>query len=102
MLDLGTYVAAIEYATDKEAKVLGKPSAFFFHLICKQLGVRPEEALMVGDDIESDIGGAMDAGLRTALVKTGKYREDFAKQAGIKPNLTLPSIADLPDALNLL
>jgi len=57
---------------------------------------------MVGDDIESDIGGAIDAGLKTALVKTGKYREDFAKQTGIKSNLTLPSIADLPDALNLL
>ena len=102
VLDLGTYVAAIEYATGKSAKVLGKPSPSFFHLICAQLNVRPEEALMVGDDIESDIGGAIDAGLKAALVKTGKYREDFAKQTGIKPNLTLPSIADLPDALNLL
>ena len=102
VLDLGTYVAAIEYATGKPAKVLGKPSASFFHMICDQLGVLPEEALMVGDDIESDIGGALDAGLKVALVKTGKYRENFAKQTGIKPNLVLPSIADLPDALNLL
>lgn len=102
VLDLGTYVAAIEYATGKRAKVLGKPSPSFFHLICERLNVRPQESLMVGDDIESDIGGAMDAGLKAALVKTGKYREDFARQSGIKPNLTLPSIADLPDALNLL
>ena len=101
-LDLGTYVIAFEYATDKEAKVLGKPAVSFFHLICERLNVSPEEALMVGDDIKSDIGGAIDAGLKTALVKTGKYREDFAKHTGIKPNLTLPSIADLPDALNLL
>ncbi len=102
VLDLGAYVAAIEYATGKSAKVLGKPAVSFFHLICEKLNVRPEESLMVGDDIESDIGGAIDAGLKTALVKTGKYREAFAKQTGIKPNLTLPSIADLPDALNLL
>jgi len=102
VLDLGTYVAAIEYATGKQATVLGKPSASFFHLICEQLNARPEESVMVGDDIESDIGGAMDAGLKAVLVKTGKYREVFAKQTGIKPNLTIPSIADLPDALSLL
>jgi len=102
VLDLGAYVAAIEYATGKSAKVLGKPSDSFFHTICESLNVRREDALMVGDDIESDIGGALDAGLKTALVKTGKYREDFARQTGIKPDLTLPSIADLPDALSLL
>ncbi len=102
VLDLGTYVAAIEYATGKQATVLGKPSQDFFRLICKRLNTDPEESVMVGDDIESDIGGAMDAGLKAILVKTGKYREEFAKKTGIKPNLTLPSIADLPDALNLL
>jgi len=100
ILDLGTYVAAIEYATGKPATVLGKPSASFFHLICKRLGVPPGASLMVGDDIESDIGGAMAAGLKAALVKTGKYRQEFASKTGIKPNLILSSIADLPDALS--
>ena len=102
VLDLGAYVAAIEYATGKQARVLGKPSPDFFHLICAQLGVEPEAALMVGDDIESDVGGAMAAGLKAALVKTGKYREAFARRTGIRPDLVLPSIADLPDALSLL
>ncbi len=101
-LDLGTFVAAIEYATGREAEVLGKPSKDFFHGICKRLGVATEQALMVGDDIESDIGGARDAGLKTALVKTGKYRAEFVRQSGIKANLVLPSIADLPDAIRLL
>ncbi len=105
-LDLGVFVAAIEYATGKEATILGKPSSDFFHGICKALGVAPEHALMVGDDIESDIGGAQHAGLKTVLVETGKYREEFVKQVGkeqgIKADLTIPSIADLPDALSLL
>ncbi len=102
VLDLGAHVAAIEYATGKQARVLGKPSPDFFHQICTHLGVEPEAALMVGDDIESDVGGAMAAGLKAALVKTGKYREDFARRTGIRPDLVLPSIADLPDALSLL
>jgi ribonucleotide monophosphatase NagD (HAD superfamily) len=44
----------------------------------------------------------MAAGLKAALVKTGKYRAAFARRTGIRPDLVLPSIADLPDALSLL
>jgi len=101
-LDLGVFVTAIEYATGREAEILGKPSADFFHDICRNIGTDPAQTLMVGDDVESDIGGAKDAGLKTALVQTGKYREDFVKQSGIKADLVLPSIADLPDAIKLL
>jgi len=101
-LDLGVFVAAIEYATAQQAEVLGKPSKDFFHGICRRIGVSPDEALMVGDDIESDIGGAIKAGLKTALVQTGKYRARFVKQSGVKANLVLPSIVDLPDAIDLL
>jgi len=101
-LDLGVFVAAVEYASGKEAEILGKPSVDFFHGICRRLGVAPNEALMVGDDVESDIGGAQTAGLKTALVQTGKYRKAFVRKSGIRANLVLPSIADLPDALALL
>lgn len=101
-LDLGVFVAAIEYATGQTATVLGKPSAPFFQGICTALEVPPEHALMVGDDIESDIGGAQQAGLKTVLVETGKYREEFVKKTGIRANLTIPTVADLPDALSLL
>lgn len=101
-MDLGAYVSAIEYATARPAMVLGKPSAAFFHAICKAMQVKPAHTLMVGDDIESDIDGAGKAGLRTGLVQTGKYREAFFRHAGIKPDLLLPSVADLPDAIQLL
>jgi len=101
-LDLGAFVAAVEYAANVEAVVLGKPSRDFFLDICAALDTPPEAALMVGDDVESDIGGAQTAGLKTALVQTGKYREDFVKRSGIRADLVLPSIADLPDAIQLL
>ena len=56
-LDLGPFVAAIEYATDTEATLVGKPSAAFFRLALADLGVPAEQAIMVGDDIVADIGG---------------------------------------------
>ena len=98
-LDAGPFVAAIEYATGKEAIVVGKPSASFFDLVLGDLGVAAPEAAMVGDDVESDIGGALGAGLRAVLVRTGKYREDFVARSGIEPTATVDSIADVPALL---
>jgi len=100
-LDLGCFVAAIEYATGKQALVLGKPARAFFLGICQALGVSPAHALMIGDDIESDVAGAQHAGLQGVLVHTGKYRPEFARQSGISPDHELDSIAELPAFLGL-
>jgi len=98
-LDAGPFVAAIEYAADTEAVVVGKPSPSFFELVLGELGVDPARALMVGDDVESDIGGAQAAGLAGVLVRTGKYREGFVAGSGIEPAATIDSIAALPALL---
>lgn len=74
-LDAGPFVKALEYAAGCEAIILGKPSPAFFHAAVAQLGCRPAEVLMVGDDVFSDVNGALRAGLKAALVRTGKYRE---------------------------
>jgi phospholysine phosphohistidine inorganic pyrophosphate phosphatase len=99
-LDAGPFVAALEYATGREAEVMGKPSAAFFELALSDLGVSAERAAMVGDDVEADVGGAMDAGLAGILVRTGKYREDLVRASGIEPTATVDSIADLPRVLS--
>ena len=54
---------------------------------------------MVGDDIESDIGGALGAGLDGVLVRTGKYREAAVLASGFEPTATVDSIADVPALL---
>jgi HAD superfamily hydrolase (TIGR01458 family) len=73
-LDVGPFVAALEYAADTRARVLGKPSADFFHAAVASLGCSAEEAVMVGDDVHADVLGAVRTGLQGLLVKTGKYR----------------------------
>jgi HAD superfamily hydrolase (TIGR01458 family) len=98
-LDAGPFVAAVEYATGRDAYVVGKPSAGFFDTILADLGVERSDVAMVGDDIETDIGGALDAGIAAVLVRTGKYREDFVRDSGIEPTATIDSIADLPELL---
>src|SRR5918999_5567188 len=56
-LDVGPFVAALEYATRRDALVVGKPSRDFFTTILDGIGCAPAAATMVGDDVESDIGG---------------------------------------------
>jgi HAD superfamily hydrolase (TIGR01458 family) len=100
-LDVGPFVAALEYAAGVEAVVVGKPAPGFFLLALSQLGVGSEHAAMVGDDVESDVGGAVRAGLRGVLVRTGKFRPDAAEAADPPPTATIDSIADLPALLGV-
>jgi HAD superfamily hydrolase (TIGR01458 family) len=100
-LDAGPFVAALEYATGQEAEVVGKPSPAFFELALGELGVSADRAAMVGDDVEADVGGAMEAGLAGILVRTGKYRVDLVEESGIEPTATVDSIADVPGLVSV-
>jgi HAD superfamily hydrolase (TIGR01458 family) len=71
-LDTGGFVRLLEYATARQARVLGKPSHDFFRLALDAAGVSPEHAVMVGDDLAADIAGAQQLGIRAVLVRTGK------------------------------
>ena len=97
-MDAGGFIAALEFAAGVEATLIGKPSRDFFTLAASSMGLKPDEVLMVGDDIESDIKGAQDAGMKAVLVKTGKYREGDLER-GITPDGVLESVAQLPEWL---
>ena len=73
-LDAGGFVAALEYGTQKTATVLGKPSPDFFRAALSSMGCPAGHAVMIGDDAEADVSGAIAAGIAFGLlVKTGKY-----------------------------
>ncbi|MCT2401551.1 TIGR01458 family HAD-type hydrolase [Novosphingobium mangrovi (ex Huang et al. 2023)] len=73
-LDAGPFVAALEFASRRKATVIGKPEPGFFHAALASMGCAARDALMIGDDVESDVAGAMAAGLSGILVRTGKYQ----------------------------
>ncbi len=94
-MDIGAFVAALEFVSGKQARVIGKPAPEFFLQALASLDLSPEQVAVVGDDIDSDIGGAQNYGLRGILVRTGKYREALVEHSGIRPDFVLASIADL-------
>ena len=98
-LDVGAFVAGLEYASGREAIVLGKPAPMFFALALEGLRCAAKDAAMIGDDAEADVEGAMAAGLSGVLVRTGKYR------AGDETRLRRPPTAiaeDLHEAVDRL
>ena len=98
LLDVGAFVAALEYATGKTALVMGKPSADFFRLALKDLGLNSNQVAMVGDDLEADILGAQAEGMKAILVKTGKSAVATGGCNGVvQPDLTLESLGDMLD-----
>ncbi len=99
MLDGGAFVAGLEYATGVEATVLGKPSPAYFAAALDALDAEPELTWLVGDDIESDVRGGQAFGMRTALVRTGKFRPDALEHTAVVPDVVLSSIAAFPDWL---
>ena len=98
-LDIGAFIHGLEYASGSEAVIIGKPSRAFFQVALDDMGLSKDEVLMIGDDIDSDVGGAQEAGLRAVLVLTGKYRQAYAEASAIKPDYMIDSIADLPALL---
>ena len=94
-LDAGPYVTALEYASQRRATLFGKPSEAFFLAAVASLGCRADQAVMIGDDAEMDVAGAVSAGLHGILVRSGKYRT--GDENSVKPSPTLVA-ADLSAA----
>ena len=99
-LDLGPFIKAIEYASNKKSILMGKPEKNFFDLAVKDLDINNENILMIGDDITSDIEGSINANLKAIQVKTGKFQENDHKNS-IQPYKRIESIADLPKLVGL-
>jgi HAD superfamily hydrolase (TIGR01458 family) len=97
MLDGGAFVAALEYATGVDATVIGKPSASCFAAALSALDAEPELTWMITDDLEQDVVGAQLFGMKTLLLRTGKFRPETLERSSIVPDAVLSSIAHVPD-----
>jgi HAD superfamily hydrolase (TIGR01450 family) len=67
----GPLVRAIEFASGKHATTVGKPSPLMFRIALRKARCRAEEAVMIGDQLDTDIEGAANAGIDSVLVLTG-------------------------------
>ncbi|MFF4568540.1 TIGR01458 family HAD-type hydrolase [Streptomyces sp. NPDC001410] len=100
-LDSGAFLLGLEKAARVEAEVMGKPSPAFFEAALARLGVTADQALMVGDDVESDVLAAQRVGIAGVLVRTGKYQPETLAGASGTPDHVVDTFADLPALLGL-
>jgi len=93
-LDAGPFVAALEYACQREAVLFGKPAVDFLQAALASAGCDGKEAVMVGDDAEVDVAGALASGIGSALlVRTGKYRPGDENKVQPAPSDTVEDLA---------
>lgn len=97
-LDAGPFVHALEYASDTRATVIGKPAREFYLSAVKSLGCDPQQTVMIGDDVESDVLGAVAADLHAILVRTGKYRQGDEQKLGNNAEC----VADINEAVKYI
>lgn len=93
----GSLVAAVAHATGARPQVVGKPHAAAYEQAMRRLGLPAQECLMIGDRLDTDIAGAVRAGLPSALVLTGVSGEDdvAAAPAEQRPDHVAATIPDL-------
>lgn len=93
--DIGFFVAGLEYVCSRNARVMGKPNRDFFQRVLDSANVTAQDTLMIGDDIDSDVGGAQVMGMRGCLVKTGKFRQAYYELSSVKPDYVVESITKI-------
>ncbi len=98
-LDMGAFVTGLEFSSGKTAEILGKPAAPFFETALAELGVAARDAVLIGDDLHADIGGAQGAGIAGILVRTGKFRPGDDRDPAITPALVADDFATAVEAL---
>jgi HAD superfamily hydrolase (TIGR01458 family) len=99
ILDAGTFISAIEFATDKQAIVIGKPSPLYFKTALKKIGFSSDsDFVMIGDDIENDVLAAQKIGGKGILILTGKTKTIDVKNG--KPNFIVNSLTEIISLLS--
>ena len=91
----GSLLAALRAATDREPTIMGKPGRAMFEAALRLLGTAPEQTLMIGDRLNTDIAGAQAVGMKTALVLSGVSTRAQAEASSVPPNVIFDDLAAL-------
>lgn len=91
----GTILAAISAATGKKPYIVGKPNALMMTLATRKLGVHPDNAVMIGDRMDTDIVGGMEAGMTTALVLSGVTTPTLMEDFPYRPDHVFNNVGEI-------
>ena len=95
-IDLGAYTTALEFATDVQSIIMGKPSPEYFGAALQSFDGQfsVDEVVMIGDDLMGDVKGSQDLGMRGVLVKTGKFRPTDQNHPSVKPDAIVANLSE--------
>ncbi len=90
-------ISPIELATGRTAYFVGKPNPLMMRTGLRLLGVHSEDAVMVGDRMDTDIIAGIETGLDTVLVLSGVTRRVDTEMYPYRPTIVLDSVGDIPE-----
>jgi 4-nitrophenyl phosphatase len=93
----GSLLAALEASSNVTPEIIGKPQSTIFEQAMKYLGTSPEETLVVGDRLETDILGGINAGCKTCLVLSGVTTREQVISSDLTPNYILNDLSEIID-----
>ncbi len=91
----GTILAAVSAATGKTPYIVGKPNALMMTLATRKLGVHPDSAVMIGDRMDTDIVGGLEAGMTTALVLSGVTTKESMEYFPYRPDHVFNNVGEI-------
>jgi len=94
-LDAGSFVNLLEKVSGVKSDLIGKPSSNFFKLTLREIDLSPEQVVVIGDDINTDIKGGYAIGAKTVLTRTGIFNQDKLESSIVKPDIMVQSFSDL-------
>ena len=96
----GAILAAIETATGRKPYIIGKPNSLMMTIATRKLGVHASDAVMIGDRMDTDIIGGLEAGMTTCLVLSGVTNESMIDNFPYKPDYIFNNVGEIsPDKL---
>lgn len=93
--DAGAFIAAIEVTTGLKPIILGKPETAMLEAGLRRLGTRPEETLIVGDQLDTDMTLGVRHGLVSALVLSGETSRARYEASGLQVDLVVEHVGEL-------
>lgn len=95
-IDIGPFIRMFEQMCQTTATVIGKPNGLMLEMASRELGVLPEDTVMVGDRLYTDIEMAVRAGTQSILVLSGETDMSMVEGWGKRPTAIVDSVADIP------
>lgn len=91
----GSILAAIQTASGVDPTIIGKPFGTMYEVALRRMGVSPQEVLVIGDRLETDIAGGQTIGAHTALVLSGVTTAEQAAAWRPAPDLVAQDLTEL-------